>query len=232
VNSQTATRRLAATMMAGAALLAIAGFTALGSTFDYPGILEAPTAEILASFREHQAAVMGWFLALVVSAALLAGIGISLGRLVGGARGRWIAGVGIAAACVQVIGLSRWVLLIPGVSDDATVPALTESAHRTFDTLHFWLGTIVGETIGYSLSTVFTVLVVRSFSARWVGYLGYLAAGLIATGVLIPLGIDVAQLTNFVGYIAWCLWLIAMAVLLWRAPVTTPGPRETAALHS
>ena len=48
-------------------------------------------------------------------------------------------------------------------------------------------------------------------------FLGYTAAALIATGIVIPLGIDVAPAsTNFVGYVAWCLWLIAMAVALWR----------------
>ena len=36
-------------------------------------------------------------------------------------------------------------------------------------------------------------------------YLGYVAAALIATGVVIPLGLDVASLTNFVGYVGWCL---------------------------
>ena len=64
------TRRLAAATMAAAALLAIAGFTALGSVFEYPQILKSPTAEILDLYRRHQGAVMGWFLVLVVSAAL------------------------------------------------------------------------------------------------------------------------------------------------------------------
>ena len=44
------TRRLAAGAMAGAAGLAIAGFTALGSIFDYPKILKEPTDEILATY--------------------------------------------------------------------------------------------------------------------------------------------------------------------------------------
>jgi hypothetical protein len=57
--------------------------------------------------------------------------------------------------------------------------------------------------------------------------LGYLAAALIATGVLIPLGLEAASLTNFAGYVAWCLWLIAMAVYLWRPPT-----RNTAANRS
>jgi hypothetical protein len=226
--------------MAGAAALAIAGFTALGSIFEYPQILKEPTFEILHSYRENQSAITGWFLALVISAALLAPIGILLGRITGRTLGRWISGIGVAAATVQVIGLSRWVLLVPGVSDDATQPALADNAYRTFEALHFWLGTILGETIGYALTATFTVLVVLALtrgdltastgsSTRWLGYLGYLSAALIATGVVIPLGLTGASISNFIGYVAWCLWLIAMAVILWRSRLTHPG-RQFAAV--
>ena len=57
--------------------------------------------------------------------------------------------------------------------------------------------------------------------------LGYASAGLIATGVLIPLGVGVAGLSNFAGYVLWCLWLIVMAVVLWRS--AAPAPARTAA---
>ena len=229
--STLTTRRLAASGMAGAALLAIAGFTALGSIFDYPKILKEPTDHILQAFRENQTAVTSWFLVLVISAALLAPVGVLLGRIAGGTRGRWIAGVGIAAATVQVIGLSRWVLLIPGVSDDASVAGHTEGAHRTFEALHFWLGTVIGETIGYALTATFTVLVVmsltrpapRAVAPRWIGYLGYAAAALIATGVLVTFGVGPATMTNFIGYVAWCVWLIVMAAVLWRSPRVAAG---------
>jgi hypothetical protein len=218
-------RRLAAAAMAAAAALAIAGFTALGSVFNYPKILKAPTAEILASYREHQGAVTGWFLVLVISAALLAPIGVLLGHITGGKLGRWITGIGIAAATVQVIGLSRWVLLIPGVSADATVPSRTADAHRTFELLHTWLGTVLGETVGYALTATFTILVVlattRTIAPRWTTFLGYASATLIATGVVIPLGISAASITNFAGYVAWCLWLSGVAVVLWRTPLAT-----------
>lgn len=168
-------------------------------------------------------------------AALLAPAGILLGRLAGGRRGRWIMGVGIAAALVQVVGLSRWVLLVPGLSDDAQVPARAAEAHQTFEDLHFWLGTIVGETIGYALTAAFTVLVVlgvtRSSAPRWMAGLGYASAALIATGVLIPLGLDAASLTNFAGYVAWCVWLIAMAAVLWRTgPAAAAGRRHPEAV--
>jgi len=221
------TRRLAAAAMAAAALLAIAGFTALGSVFEYPQILESPTADILDLFRRNQGAVTSWFLVLVVSAALLAPVGILLGRLAAGPRGRWIAGLGVAAAAVQVIGLSRWVLLVPSISRDATDPARTADAHRSFELAHTWLGTVVGETIGYALTAAFTVLitlaVTRVVAPRWMAYLGYASAALIATGVVIPLGVDAASLTNFAGYVAWCLWLLAMAVFLWRARSVPSG---------
>jgi hypothetical protein len=64
--------------------------------------------------------------------ALLAPAGIGLGRLGGGRIGGWFAGTGIAAALVQVTGLSRWVLFVPGISDGALVPAHTQDAYHRF----------------------------------------------------------------------------------------------------
>ena len=142
------TARKAAAALALASTLAIAGFTFLGSIFEYPQILEEPTSDILALFREHQGAVMFWFGVLVLSAALMAPAGIWLGRIAGGNLGRWIAGVGIAAATVQVIGLQRWVTLVPGISDDALDPAQRADAEDRFELLHTLLGKVIGETAG------------------------------------------------------------------------------------
>ena len=211
-------RAVAAASMTSAALLATAGFTVLGSVFDYPNILKEPTATILATYREHATAVSAWFLVLAVSAALLAPAGMALGRLVGGRLGRWVAGVGIAAAVVQVVGLSRWVLFVPGLSRDAQDPARAAEATRTFETLHTWLGEALGETVGYALTATFTVLVIRGLAGlpRWVRWFGAAAAALVATGVLIPLGLDLAELTNFAGYVAWSVWLLVLSVVLLR----------------
>jgi hypothetical protein len=114
------------------------------------------------------------------------------------------------------------VLFVPGLSDDALIPAHRQDAYHQFQLLHTWLGTVIGETIGYALTAVFTVLVVRAVTRasapRWMAYLGYAAAALIATGVVVPLGLDIARLTNFAGYVGWCAWLVAMAIVLWRRP--------------
>jgi hypothetical protein len=220
MNTQT-TARLAAAALISASALAIAGFTALGSVFEYPQILEEPTADILALYRDHQGAVTGWFLVLVISAAMLAPAGLLLGRLAGGTLGRWIAGIGVAAAVVQVAGLQRWITIVPGISDDALDPAQRAEAEDRFELWHTVLGKVVGETIGYVLTAVFTVLVVvalsRTILPRWLAWTGYFAAALIATGVAIPV-VDAASLTNFAGYVLWCVWLLGLGFLLLRMP--------------
>jgi hypothetical protein len=222
--------RLAAASLALAAVLAIAGFTALGSIFEYPQILDEPTSDILALYRSHQGAVMSWFGVLVVSAALMAPAGVWLGRLAGGTLGRWIAGTGITAATVQVVGLQRWLTLVPGISENALEPTGRTTAEQRFELWHTVLGKAIGETLGYALTATFTVLVVialsRSILPRWLALAGYIAAALIATGVLIPL-VEPASLTNFAGYVLWCGWLLAVAVVLSRLPTTrtVPAPR-------
>jgi hypothetical protein len=216
------TARRAGAALALASGLGIAGFTVLGSVFEYPDILGQPTEDILALFRAHQTTVMTWFGILVLAAALMAPAGIWLGRLAGGTLGRWITCVGIAAAVVQVVGLQRWVTIVPGLADDALDPAQRADAEDRFELFHTLLGTAIGETLGYALTATFTVLVVvalrRSVLPTWLAVTGYVAAGLIATGVVIPL-VEAADLTNFVGYVLWCAWVLVVAAYLAWGPV-------------
>ena len=226
----TTTRRTAAAAMLVAAGCAVVGFSGLGATFDYPAILDEPTAAILAAYRDHQAAVTAWFAVLVVGAALLAPIAILLGRLAGTRRrGRTIAALGVAAAAVQVIGLSRWLVLVPRFSDDALDPARRADALRHFELAHKWLGHAVGETLGYALTAAFTILAMRALTStpHWIRVLGFVAAGLVATGVVVPVGVDVAALTNFVGYLLWTGWIVALAVHL-----LVSGRRDAAVVRS
>lgn len=212
--------RRAGVALGVASALAIAGFTVLGSVFEYPQILEEPTGDILALYRDHQAAVMTWFGVLVLSSALMAPAGIWLGRMASGTLGRWITALGVAAATVQVIGLQRWVTLVPGISDDALDPARRADAEDRFELLHNLLGKAIGETLGYAFTAAFTVLVVialrRTLLPSWLAYVGIAAAALIATGVVIPV-VEPASLTNFAGYVLWCAWLLAVAFVLLRS---------------
>ena len=166
---------------------------------------------------------MAWFGVLVLSAALMAPAGVWLGRLTGGRLGRAITAVGSRAAIVQVAGLQRWLTLVPGISVEAADPARQASAMERFSFWHTVLGTAIGETLGYALTATFTVLVVvalrRRGLPRWLCLLGFWPPVLIATGVLVPV-LEAASLTNFVGYVVWCGWLLVVAVILIRTPRT------------
>ena len=72
------TTKVTAALLIVAAVLANLAFTALGSIFDYPDVLDEPAGDVLASFREHEGAVSAWFTVLAFSAALMAPIAICL----------------------------------------------------------------------------------------------------------------------------------------------------------
>jgi hypothetical protein len=214
------TPRTTAALLILAAVLANTAFTALGSVFNYPDVLDEPAGAVLASFRAHHGAVSTWFVVLALSAALLAPVAIGVGRLSSHRAMRVAVRVGIAAAAVQVVGLLRWPILVPGYASDAAGgdPAVAASARRAFSTAGDILGTAIGETVGYLLTAAWTVLVVvalgRRFAGRWFRVLGGAAAVLVTAGVLSPLGLPVVDTANFIGYVLWSLWLMTFGVVL------------------
>ena len=74
-------RKLTAVLLILAAVLANVGFTALGSIFNYPDVLDEPAGEVLAAFRDSPGRGQRLVLVLAFSAALLAPIAIGVGRL-------------------------------------------------------------------------------------------------------------------------------------------------------
>jgi hypothetical protein len=202
--------RLTAGLLIAAAVLANLAFTALGSIFNYPDVLDEPAADVLVTFRAHQGAVSAWFTVLALSAALLAPIAIGVGRLSAARAMRIAVGVGIAAAVVQVVGLARWPILVPGFAADGDADG--------FRTASDILGTAIGETLGYALTAAWTALVIvalgRRFAGRWFAVLGGVSAALVAVGVLSPLALPVVDEANFIGYVLYSVWLIAFGVVL------------------
>jgi len=218
-------RKLTAALLVAAAVLANVAFTGLGTVFNYPDVLKEPMDDVLAAFRANQGAVTGWFTLLALSAALFAPIAIGVGRLSTHRAMRLAVPVGIAAAAVQVIGLARWPVLVPGYAADATStdPAVAAAARESFEMAHRILGNLVGETFGYILTAAWTLLVLaalgRVIAGRWFTALGAVSAVLILAGVLSPMNVPALDTANFVGYILWSAWLVAFAVLLVRRPL-------------
>jgi len=219
-------RKLTAALLVVAAVLTNTAFTALGTVFNYPDVRKEPVADVLAAFRASQSTVTAWFAVMAVSAALFAPIAVGVGRLSTRRAMRVAVPVGIAAAVVQVVGLARWPLLVPGFAADAASadPAVAAAGRDSFATAHLILGNIVGETFGYLLTAAWTLLVLaalgRSIAGRWFTALGAVSAVLILAGVLSPLDLPGIDLANFAGYVLWSGWLVAFAVLLVRRPRT------------
>jgi hypothetical protein len=230
--------QVAGGLMVGAAVLANVGFTMLGSRFDYPDVLTEPAPEVLRSFHADATAIGALFTTLAVASALLIPIALLVRRLIAPGRTRQVVvASGIAAGVVQVIGLLRWPLLVPHFADVATDPTSSAAeqadAIHLFETFHDLLGGLVGETFGYALTAIWTVAMVyglRHRFGRWFAPVGISSAALISTGLVEKLGVEAAGLTNFVGYIAWSLWIIAVGVALVRRPdritaaTTVPTP--------
>jgi hypothetical protein len=201
-----------------------AAFVGLGSTFAYPDILQQPASKILERFDQTRASTMVWFAVLATAAAIFGLAAIGVARLSEGRAARWSQWAGVAAAVVQVVGLSRWLLLVPGYADratDATAPVTARvAAVADFEFAHRLLGTYVGETLGYTLTALWTMLVLRGLgtgsASRWFARMGRFAAALILTGVLVPFGVAGADLANFVGYVLWSVWIVALSARLVR----------------
>ncbi len=161
-----------------------------------------------------------WFGVLALSAALLAPVAIGVGKLSTARAMRYAVPVGIAAAVVQVIGLLRWPILVPGYAADAASAdaGVAADGRDAFTTASDILGTALGETLGYLLTAVWTGLVVvalgRAFAGRWFQALGGLAAALVLVGVLSPLDLPAVDGLNFIGYVLWSVWLVALAVVI------------------
>lgn len=209
----------------------IAFFT-LGSSFNYPDILREPAADILNQFAAGGSGLITlWY--LFAMTALLA---IPLALLVSGVLhdeypqlAQAAAIIGALSGLVQVLGLLRWVFLVPGLAATYTTsadPAARETAVIVFEAAHQYLGVAVGEHLGYlftgSWTIVVSVMMLRSrFFPRWLAFPGILAAVGILIGLLEPAGVSAAGAVNAISYIVWSLWLIAAGLRLIFSPQTS-----------
>lgn len=229
--------RITAVLMIAAAVLVNVAFTGLGAVFDYPDVLKQPPDDVLTSFRDNQSAVVTWFLVLAAGAALLAPIALGVRKLSAARAMRWAVPVGMAAAAVQVIGLLRWPLLVPGWAETAAGndPAAAAAARDSFVTANRVLGNLIGETGGYLLTAAWTGLVLAAIGAAFAGrlfvVLGATSAVLILAGVLSPLDLAIVDTANFAGYVLWSAWMVIFAVVLlvrYRRRAAVPAETRSA----
>lgn len=207
-------------------------FAVLAGRFDYPDILRRPTAEILERFRAGGSSLILTWWALMASGGLFVASIVLLTRLleVEAATAAQLALVaGVLAGLVQVLGLLRWVFLVPALAREHADPEASDAARAatavTFRAFHQYLGIGVGEHLGYLLTGVWTILtgiamVSGTVVGSWIGWLAIpIGAGLALASAefLGPNEKDGWKLAGTAApvlYVAWSLWLVALGVAL------------------
>ncbi|KQX05407.1 MULTISPECIES: DUF4386 family protein [unclassified Leifsonia] len=235
---------IAGLLLISSAVVVNTAFALLGTTFDYPEILQRPAAEVLARFGANPVVIGAGFAVLAAGAAMMAPIAVRISRqLPSGRVGTVAAVVGVAAAIVQVIGLLRWPLVVPFLAtamDGASIARQTDIT-AWFISLNAVLGQGIGETLGYLFTAAWTVLVAIALrQSRAIGLLlallGFASAALILTGDLIPFGMPGADAANFIGYVLWSVWLVLLGITFIRRGIRSasaaPGTQPTPTLAS
>ena len=207
-------------------------FALLGQSFDYPGILRRPTAEVLTRFRQGGSTlILLWWL-LALSALLFAPLVVLLSRSIGDADATLLAvatTTGVLASVVQFLGLVRWPFLVPYLARTAAEPDASEAwrdaVDVVFQSFNRYLGVGVGEHLGYLLTGAWSVLAGAALRQTgevpsWLGVPGIVVGVVLMlcslefVGGFEPTGWKLAGDVVPFAYIVWSLWLIATGVAL------------------
>lgn len=207
-----------------------ANFALLGKRFDYPDILRRPATEVLDRFRAGGSSLILLWWMFMLSGLLLIPAVVLLGQALGFTGIVPLAvTVGVLAGLVQMLGLLRWVYLVPSLARSNVDPGL-ESGQReaniaVFRAMHQYLGVGVGEHLGYLFTGIWSVLtgiaiVGRDLIPTWMGWVGIVVGVGLVIGSAEFLGRDEEHGWALAGaavpilYIGWSLWLLAMGIAL------------------
>lgn len=207
-----------------------ATFALLGKRFDYPDILRRPTGEILERFHAGGSALILLWWTFMLSGLLLIAGAVLLGQVIGfGGIIPVATTIGVLAGLVQMLGLLRWVYVVPALArayaDPTLEPEQRDVQTAVFRALHQYLGVGVGEHLGYLFTGIWSVLIgvgviQATVLPTWLGWPGVVIGAGLAVGSAEFLGPNEERGWGFAGaaipllYIAWSVWLFAMGVAL------------------
>ncbi|GIE31928.1 hypothetical protein Ait01nite_049730 [Actinoplanes italicus] len=160
----------------------------------------------------------------------------------GGTGERTVIAFGVLSGVVQTLGWIRWPLVVPSLSD-AWAAAPDGSVDRQviagdFDTLNLYAGGALGEHLGWLFQSLWAIGIAwwllrgGSRADRLLGVTGLGLSALWAAAFLLPVFAPTVAdgllgTAGFTAYGLWFLWLVALAVRVWRTG-TTLGARPTA----
>ncbi len=224
-------RQLAGLFFILGAVLVNIPYTLLIMNFDYPDILRAPVNQILMQFQAGGSPLIYTWLAFAwVGLPMLFGA-IMLKRILDKENSLFLetaTTIGVIGFVVQVIGLLRWVFVIPVIArlytDPTTTTTTKESLSALFMGIHQYGGVVLGEHMGQFfiivwMSMISAIIYKSPMFARWVAWLGWIASAvyLLAQTELFATAIPdfpVIGWAGLTGSLLWLLWMIVIGVYL------------------
>jgi hypothetical protein len=202
-------------------------YTLLTITFDYPDILRQESGIILTQFHQGGAAlIFTWLSFALLGLPLLIAyslIGHTLQAKM--PQMQWVTAIGIISVVLQMIGLLRWVFVVPVLAAEyvnAPTASTRAAVEISFKMLHQFAGVLLGEHLGQLFTVVWTTMMSAALLQvkiipKWLAWVGFTAsfiyflaqAELLAT--VIP-GFPVIDLAGLIGSNLWLLWLILTGV--------------------
>ena len=224
-------RQLAGLLFIVGTVLINIPYTLLIINFDYPDILRQPTAEILTRFQAGgNALIYTWLAFAWVGLPMLFGV-IMLKQILKDENAPFLeltTTLGVMGFIVQVIGLLRWVFVVPVLARLYTAPG-TDSATQAavsavFTAVHQYGGVILGEHMGQLLTilwmSMLSSIIYRSkMFSKWVAVLGWVASAvyLLAQTELLATAIPtfpIVEWAGLVGSLLWLAWMVVVGVYL------------------
>lgn len=202
-------------------------YTILTAIFEYPDILRQETGTILTKFYNGGNGLIFTWLAFAIAGLPLLPVYTLLGKNLEArsAFTRVATTVGIIGLVVQMIGLLRWVFVVPVLAEvfaSSNDPSLKAAAIVSFRTIHQFGGVLLGEHLGQLFTVAWTLIISINFIKlkifpKWIGIFGIVSAAiyLIAQAELLATvvkNMPVWEPAGFIGSTLWLLWLIIVGI--------------------
>jgi hypothetical protein len=202
-------------------------YTMLTITFHYPDILRQESGLILTEFHKGGAAlIFTWLSFALLGLPLLIAYSL-IGHILQPKmpQMRWVTTFGIISGVLQIIGLLRWVFVVPVLAAEyvnSSDAATREAVEISFKLIHQFGGVLLGEHLGQLFTVIWTVMIAAALLKvkiipKWLAWVGFTAsfiyflaqAELLAT--VIP-GFPVMDWAGLIGSSLWLLWLMLVGV--------------------
>jgi hypothetical protein len=220
-----ALHRIAGIMFLVSTVLMLGSWMGLMSSFEYPDILRKAPGYVLESFYDGGSGLILLWTGMSVSTFLL-GLCILLFYVSfakeGGLSWRIGTGFGLLSCLVQVLGLIRWVLVVPALASlwqGTAVPSERFALETAFTVVNQYGGVAIGETLGFLLSGIWIVFVgimilkSRVFH-RVAGFLAIASGAGVAIGILEQAGVTWAPAVNAWSYMLMFALFIYFGIML------------------